>query len=189
MSENSTITCCHHTSQQATAQCSKCGKNICKKCNDAFRGVCYDCANSRLEGTMIDKKSIVKALNRMIIGSIIGGILGVGIAAAGLAAEVAMQFRASGTVGIVLGAIAIVLFFAGIGGSLVTVYKVFYNKIHFYFNDDKTALTLTVVALCLIYPAYPIVTIVRFFKRVKEMAAADTNIKDYECVLAELRVP
>jgi hypothetical protein len=119
--------CYHHPSQEAVAQCSKCKKDICEDCCDAYGelgniyaagSVCHDCAISGVEfdvkmATLFRKKNKVE-FAVIIVGIVLGAILG------------GFVFGSSGGVGtIIVG----VLLFGLLGGCGLTVLKAFWLMI------------------------------------------------------------
>jgi len=90
------MVCYHHSSQQAVAQCGKCGKGICKDCFDMYgvdtgeyagRALCYDCTVEEVEDnvelvTML-RKIVKTEFAFIIIGVVIGAVLGGAIMASG----------------------------------------------------------------------------------------------------------
>lgn len=86
------MVCYHHPSQQAVAQCGKCGKGICKDCCDVYgvesgefagRALCYDCTVAEVEDNVkmattlrkIVKTEFTFIIAGVVIGAIVGGLL------------------------------------------------------------------------------------------------------------------
>jgi len=81
--------CYHHPSQQAAAQCGKCGKGICKDCCDMYgvnageyagKTLCYDCTINEVEEN-VDRVTMLRKIVKtefvfIIVGVVIGAILG-----------------------------------------------------------------------------------------------------------------
>ncbi|MCL2859047.1 MAG: hypothetical protein FWF46_00435 [Oscillospiraceae bacterium] len=75
------MNCYNHEEKEAVAQCSDCGKGLCKECAEKYQAVnliiCDDCASARNnydKGTFT--KTIVMAVVAFVIGLVISIVMG-----------------------------------------------------------------------------------------------------------------
>lgn len=81
--------CYYHNDEQSIANCTRCGKNLCRDCFDVYRldggeyagkAICYDCAQQLVaENVQIlkgNKSKIITTFVLTIVGMIIGAIIG-----------------------------------------------------------------------------------------------------------------
>jgi len=83
--------CYHHSSKQAVASCSECGKGICKDCYDSYgagmgagKALCFDCTEALVQENSAEIAAFRKILKfewiAIAIGSVIGLIAAISIA-------------------------------------------------------------------------------------------------------------
>jgi uncharacterized membrane protein len=201
------MACYHHTSQPAVAQCSKCGKGICKNCHDGYKGVCYDCtleaANEKLNDAKYKEWDAVDTLKKMKTGGIIGGIIGIvfGIAASVIALSVD-NTKGLDAIGGILGAIIVVpIWGICFGSTIVTAIKIVYVvtvgfiDVYIFKNYGLSAgcleklfgafFTIAVTPSIMIYIC-PIVLLIMFFKKKKQKKKAGKEIEEYQIALEQL---
>ena len=88
------MACYHHPSQQAVAQCSQCGKGICRDCYDSYgagmgagKALCFDCTEEMVKEHAADVDAFRSKVKRerifMIVGAVIGVFVGAGMASQG----------------------------------------------------------------------------------------------------------
>lgn len=69
------MNCYYHSNRESSAQCTDCGKYLCKTCASHFEiPLCYDCAKKRNENL---KKTAFKNLTALIAAVVIGTIIGI----------------------------------------------------------------------------------------------------------------
>lgn len=158
-------TCFHHTNEPAVAQCSRCGKYICKDCAEAYKvsggeyagkHLCYDCCEELVANNIAEltanKETIAKHYRLTRIGAIIGAILGlifVIYAATSGSSEVTNPGEIIGA------AIGYIVMFGLIGGSFLTAAKLYFSalgqsfKAFFTHFGDWAAMIWAMIGICI----------------------------------------
>jgi hypothetical protein len=178
------LACYHHPSKQAVAQCSNCGKGICKNDYDAYDGICYDCAeglaSAGVEEVMAYKARLAKTRKKMVTWGIVGAILGL---VGGIG-----TIESNGAYMIVAGPIVMAML-----GFSIGTFKAAYRALHHMFvrnkDDDTKGLFLIffiIVAIGLI-PIFFIYALIHFFKQKKLLVESDVLIEESGKAMAELR--
>ncbi|MCL2645912.1 MAG: hypothetical protein FWD61_02780 [Phycisphaerales bacterium] len=176
-----TMSCYHHKSQDAVAQCNKCGKGICGNCFDLYgvssgeyagQALCYDCTTQLVAMNVAEIGSFRKRVRGertwMIVGMVIFGFFGLMIGAA--------NSKDGGAGGVLLG----ILFGAAIGGSLGTIIKSIYQD---YQKDGEMNWIGAFITLLF----SPLITLFRFLKRMGQISQANRIIENDSRVLREMR--
>jgi len=168
--------CYHHPTQPSVANCKQCGKGICKDCYDSYgagmgagKALCFNCTEAMVK----DSTNEIELFNQrvkserlwMIIGMIAGAIFGIIAGAEG------------GFGGAMLG----LLFGVAIGGSLKTIGSVVLDKM---FNGESAIDFFIVVGYIM---GSPIITAVRFFKRINQIKQCDEILADDARILQSMR--
>ncbi len=172
--------CYHHPSKDAVAQCSECGKGICKDCYDSYgagmgagKALCFDCTEEMVKDHAADiaafRRQVKTEIILMIIGAVIGYILGVW---AFIGDNGSMAFVSA-------------LLIACLGASLGALIKVgkFIKRI----IPGDAGDVIAYLAACFLAPAYPFITLFGFIKRNKQIKQADEVIASDENILRNMR--
>ena len=199
------MNCYLHPENPAVAECTECGKGICKNCYDESGGnVCSHCvekaamaaAMARLSEAEDFKAAAVKARKGMMIGGVIGGVIGLFL---GISSTTSVR---GGSIGeslvlILLAFIIMPVWGFALGGSFVTVVKAVIRmviKVFSFLNIEGAGFFIFLVTLGAIGPVLgglsivaPIVTGVRFFMQKKAMEKGDAMIEECKRALAQLQ--
>ena len=80
------MACYHHPEEQSVALCKECGKGICKDCFDTYasgigsnKALCFDCVEERVQQNIAEVDAFRSKVKRertwMIVGAVLGAIL------------------------------------------------------------------------------------------------------------------
>ena len=158
------MTCYHHPSQDSVATCRECGKGICKDCYDSYgagmgagKAMCFDCTEEIVKEHTGEIAWLKSQVKKERTWMIVGAILGLFLGM-GLAAEAGA---------------GILIFAIFAGASLGTIVNGFME-----FG--------AVVGFIMIVVS-PIMSIVRFVKRINQIKAADEILASDARILQEMR--
>jgi hypothetical protein len=166
MTASGKMACYHHPSQQAVAHCKVCGKGICKDCYDSYgagmgagQAMCFDCTEEMVKDHGAEIAWLRKQVKKERTWMIVGAVLG--------AIIIGPMLLASG-----MGFIGW-LFGVFIGMSLGTIFNGFTEFGWF------VGLIMIVVS--------PIMSIVRFVKRINQIKQCDEILASDAQILQEMR--
>ena len=166
------MTCYHHQSRRAAAQCAGCGKAICKNCHDDYgvsigqyagKALCYDCTTQLVESNVKEvgkfKANVKREFITITTGAAIGAVLGL----------------SGGIFGFIIG--------MGAGGSAWVAFKAFLRICSSAVSGDFTGAmgALFTILLC------PIRTAKKLISRFAQMRQADGILASDSQALREMR--
>jgi len=164
-----TMVCYHHPSKQAVATCSVDGKGICKDCYDSYgagmgagKALCFDCTEEMMKENAREILWLQKQVKKERIWMIVGAIT------VGLALGIGMSGD-MGIAGFFLG-----LFVGGfVGGSLGTIVNGF--------SEHGPVIGMIMIIIS------PVMTLVRFFKRGKQIKRCNKILASDARAIQEMR--
>ena len=158
------MACYHHPSQQAVAHCKVCGKGICKDCYDSYgagmgegKAMCFDCTEEMVKEHESEIYWLQKQVKRERMWMIVGAVLGIFIGAVLAAEGGPLMF--------------ILAFFAC--ASLGTI-------VNGFMEGGWLVGTIMIVVS-------PIMSIVRFVKRINQIKQAEEILAADARILQEMR--
>ena len=157
--------CYHHPSQKSVAHCRECGKGLCKDCYDSYgagmgagKALCFNCTEELVKQNSAEVEWLKNQVKKERAWMIVGAVIGAIIIGPILAAEL-------GAIGWFFGVF--------IGMSLGTI-----------FNGFMEYGWLVGGVMILISP---IMSIVRFVKRINQIKQADEILESDARILQEMR--
>jgi len=171
-------TCADHPSQEAVTNCRKCGKPICNDCCEVFRigagmyageVVCYDCSSEMVAENIANidrfRAQVKKERTAMFAGMAVGAVIGM------------MAGASTNSAG---GIIGMMLLFIAIGGSIGTIAS---KTLDYMASFGLFGLLATVAMIWV----SPIMTIYRFFNRIRQIQQCNEIIANDSNTLREMR--
>ena len=180
------MACYDHSSEQAVAECQKCGKGLCKDCYDVYgvsagryagKALCYRCTSELVAGNVADfeglKRQVQWERGWIITGAILGAVL---------LPMISMDNGADAA-----GAFVAFIFGAGIGGSLGTILMGVGAMGEWSERGGDMRQAGCIIGAVALILFSPIMTVYRLFSRVGQLKQCDEIIESDSRVLQQMR--
>ena len=160
------MVCYHHSSQNAVAQCAECGKGICKDCYDSYgagmgagKALCFDCTEELVKGNSAEIAAFRSKVKLERIMIVVGFFV-IGFLLTMMVNDGGFDF-------------GMFLVYGCVGGSAWTIIK------NFYYYGAVVGVISMIVS--------PVMTLVRFFKRMKQIKQCDEILASDARIIQEMR--
>jgi len=175
------VKCGDHPSQQAVALCARCGKGICKDCNEMYgveigeyagQSLCYDCTSHLVAKNVTNIEAFKKQVKKEHIWMIVGAVIGLLIVGPIIVA----------CTGYVWVSEILAVF---VCASFGTIFNFIIDLNSTNSSDEGTFIKLIIALGSIVFS--PVITIYRFVNRIKQIKKCDEIIASDSRVLQYMK--